>query len=253
MWSGRRGKTSAENSSDATMADIQSRGCEDVLRDFEREAANSNAVLAKLGHVAQRLLSADTEIYGTYQKEVRAGLRLPEGSKWDLLRTLAEATLFEAAAAEIRFAALTLDAKGLFNYGDYVLIFREDMIAHRASVFEENSALFAEKRPEKGASDEFSPGFRAPWEERAKLCVAKLESRIETRTRREEYAKILLSEGKTSASDEFVEVHICGPVTIRTFERVAVRKRTPRVGNKAARRQFRAKLEKYGIALEEIE
>ena len=237
---------------DAAIVDAQSRGCEAIVRDFEQAAGTSAAVLARPGHVVQRLFSADTEIYGTYLKEVRAGLRVPEGTGWDLLRSNADNALFGAAGAEIRFAALTLDAKGLFNYGDHVLFLREDMIAHRASVFEGNSALLVESHRKKAASPEYPPGHRATWQERAKLCVAKLGSKIAPTTKPGEYATILLSAGATSAGDEFVEVHICGPVTIRTFERVALRKRTSRLGKKAARKQFRARLKKYGVALEVI-
>ena len=237
---------------DAAMGDAQSRGCEAVVRDFEQAAANSRAVVARKDFVLQRMLSSDTEILGTYELELRAGLRLPKGEVWDVLRDVAGSTLFGAASTQIRFAALTLDEKGLFNYGDYVLFFREDMIAHRASVLEENSAVFVEHSLKTSGSPEVPPGFRATWQERASLCVAKLASQIGPSTKPGEYAKILLSASKTSADDNFVEVHIFGPVTVRTLDRVAVREQTFLQGSPAGRRKLEADLKNFHITLEVI-
>ena len=237
----------------AAIDNARSQGWEPVLRDFESEVAASAAVLARPGHVVQRLLDSDNLIYATYSQELRAGLRLPRGEKWDSLRPIAANMLFGEGGTRIHFAALTLSSQGLGSYGDHFLFFHENMIAHRTSVFEENSGLFAERNWGTSATLEIPLGLRATWQERARLCVAKLVSKLGPGTKRSEFAKILLSPGKNSDEDEFIEVHIFGPITIRTLARVAMPKKALRPGKKTAEKKFRSMLAKYGVALEVIQ
>jgi hypothetical protein len=97
------------------------------------------------------------------------------------------------------------------------------MIADRASVFEENSALFIERHDIKISRKANLPkGHRATWVERAKLAVAKLHGRIDSATTPDKYSQILLKRGATSGDDDFIEVHIFGPMTVLTMERVIV-------------------------------
>lgn len=115
---------------------------------------------------------------------------------------------FEAASA-----ALSLDGNVLKSYGDCSWVLREDMIAHRASLFEENSVLFMEHHDVAIAEAHKLPrGHRAVWAERSKLCVAKLAAKIGHETTDAEFPKLLLRDGRTPEGDEFVEVHVGGPM-----------------------------------------
>src|SRR6185295_8909257 len=107
------------------------------------------------------------------------------------------------------------------------------MIAHRATVFEENSATFLKRHA-------YEPpiGHRAAWGERGKLCVAKLAARIGPGTPEAQFPGILVRTGATSAEDDFVEVHIWGPMSLRTVERIVVT-RTPK---KALQKALRNRL-----------
>ena len=89
--------------------------------------------------------------------------------------------------------------------------------SYRATVFEENSAQLLKRR-----GYEEPPGSRALWDERAKLCVAKLAEQIEPATPAEDFAGVLLQGGATSGEDRFVEVHIWGSMTHRAFARVTL-------------------------------
>src|SRR5262245_57714593 len=121
------------------------RGAADRLRDFESALGASKAVLSRpLGFLLE-FVQADNVVYATYYKLMRAGIRFPAGEKWDRLRTIADATLFAGFEDEIRFAALSLDGVGVRSYGACSITLRDSMIAHRASVFEENTVLFVEK------------------------------------------------------------------------------------------------------------
>jgi hypothetical protein len=97
------------------------------------------------------------------------------------------------------------------------------------------------------------PGFRATWQERHILCMAKLASQLNSGTQRQEYGKILLTANKNPQIQEFVEVHVWGPMTILTVECVKVRRHTlGRTGTGARRKKFERDLERHGVTLSVI-
>jgi hypothetical protein len=196
-------------------------GAISVLKDFESVTGSATAVIARSANELQRLVTSDHELYATYYQLIEGGTRVPTDDKWDRLRRLADAALFPGYEKHIRFAALTLDGIGLFNYGGCSISLRTDLISHRASVFEKNSILFIELR---GSSllkgKPMVRGYRATWDQRNKLCVAKLYKKIASSTLPAQYSNVLLHQGVTSKEDDFIEVHIWGPMTVRTIAQV---------------------------------
>lgn len=238
---------------DAAIVGSRSRGCESVLRDFERASRMSTAVLARKGFAFEALLDSDSRIYSTFYKECLAGIRLPEGSDWDELRDIADTKLFGQAKANIRFAALTVDEFGATGYGDFHLHLRENMIAHRATVFHTNSALFPERFVGVMPSTGLPLGFRATWMDRHLLCVAKLASQITSGTESQEYGRIMLASSRDPRAEEFIEVHIWGPITIRAVDFVVVRRHIlGRTGTGARRKKLERALTRYGADLKVI-
>jgi hypothetical protein len=235
----------------AAKKDLVARGAASNLNDFEKVIANSRAVISRPHEELLRLVTSDHELYTTYYKLIEAEVRLPTGEKWDVLRAVADSTLFPNYKEQIRFAALTLDGKGLFNYGDCSIVLRPDYIAHRTSVFEENSVLFMKhhKIP-MWKPDKLPLGYRATWEERGNLCVAKLYKSIDANTRPDEYSTLLLEQGGTSEDDQFVEAHIYGPITIRTVERVILDPRLKRRQRATIIKALKEKLSKYGVLID---
>lgn len=230
-------------------SDVSARRADSRLQDFEDAIANSRAVLARSESEVLRLASSDRQLYATYYQMLDAGLRLPEGGQWDVVRVLTDSLLFPGYKKEIRFAALSLDGIGLSNYGSCSIVFRNDMIGHRASVFEENSVMFMERNGIKVSRESEMPkGYRASWDERARLCVAKLYVKIDSATRPDEYSGLLLKQGATSEEDEFIEVHIWGPMTVLTMEQVKVASPVLRPRQRATIvNALRAKLAKHGV------
>jgi len=201
--------------------DARNRGCEEIVRSFEDRAATTQAVIVRPLWETMKLAEGDHQVYSTYHQKTEQELQVPDGSGWDLLRRVGEPALFGEYTREIRFAALTLDGTGVESYGECAWVLRDDMIAHRASVFEENALTFMSRhRIQVAKVDKIPAGYRAAWEERAKLCVAKLAGRINGTTEPRDFAALLVTQGKTSKDDDFVEVHIGGPLTVRAFERV---------------------------------
>jgi len=227
--------------------DALARKSDKVLQEFENALAGSKAVITRYQSEVLRLATSTRQLYGPYYQMIQAGLRLPDGDEWDVLRQLADTLLFPDYKEEIRFGALSLDGGGLPNYGDCSIVLRDVMIADRASVFEENSALFVERHHIKISRKPNMPkGHRATWPERAKLCIAKLHAKIDAATTPDKYSRILLTPGATSEDDEFVEVHIFGPMTVLTMERVIVI--SPKASKRATiTRAIKSKLAKHGV------
>jgi len=174
-------------------------------------------------------------------------VKLPDGAPWDPLRRLADEALFSGYKEKIRFAALSLDGLGLPHYGECTLVLREELIAHRASLLEDNSALLMKR-----LAYNLPEGWRAAWPDRAVLCVAKLTERLQPGTQEAEFAALLLRPGARPEDDEFVEVHIWGPMSSWTFARVVLSH--PATGRKLSKvrvKALRARLASAGITLEE--
>jgi hypothetical protein len=219
------------------------RGAKEKVAQFEEEVAGSKAVMARPMRELDRLIASDQELIPSYYGLLAGQVRLPHGNQWDGLRGIADEALFLGYREHIRFAALSMDGQGLSSYGECSFVLRDRMIGHRASIYEENSAVSMKKHGYKPPA-----GHRATWPERARLCVAKLAGMIHSRTSRSLFAQLLLKTGKTSRKDRFVEVHVWGPMTVRSIERILVKKQR----RQASVKSLRDRLKAFGVELEEI-
>jgi hypothetical protein len=219
--------------------------------DFEKALNKSCAVINRSTTELLRLAGSDFEIYATYY-ELSSSVRMQSGEIWDSRRQSADAIFFTGYHEGIRFASLSLDSIGLSNYGECSWVLRENMIAHRASLFVENTTLFYLKGNIREAKA-VPKGYRAIWADRAKLCVVKLASKIDMATTPAQYSDILMHQGATSADDEIVEVHIFGSMTIRTIEEITFNpvpttiSKTERTMKLAMIEGIKEKLGKYGV------
>ncbi|NBV24227.1 MAG: hypothetical protein EBS05_20205 [Proteobacteria bacterium] len=235
---------------DAAKARATSRGALAQVNEFEVAVGNSRAVLCRAWGEVVRLAFSDNEVYATFYQRTEAGLRIPDGDKWDLLRANADNTLFgDEGKKQVRFGALSLDGTGVERYGECSVTPKESMIAHRASLIEENSVAFMKRHGVTAANDYAMPmGHQADWSARATLAVAKLADQITPATTSTDYSRCLLAAGPDGWTDHFMEVHIWGPLTIRSMERVTVRhwQNKPR---KSEVQALREKLQGYNVTL----
>ena len=137
----------------------------------------------------------------------------------DLQRRIADSIMFPYYEEQIRFATLSLNGVGATAYGDCSIVLREVAISERATVFEENSVLFCERRG-LGVAKPLPPGYRATWEDRGILATAKLESRLVPATSAAEFPTILVG----ATGQDFVEVHIYGALDRGSIQRIVARK-----------------------------
>jgi hypothetical protein len=227
-------------------------GCTGVAEAFEEAVKRSKAVVARALGEVERLAASDCECFSTYYKQVEAELRLPDDSRWGPMRQIAEEALFPEYKREIRFASLTLDDQGLPSYGNCFIVLRTSMIAHRSSVYDGNNVLLMAQRDLRFSEQlNLPPGYRATWEDRARLSLAKLGARLEPRMTPEQFPALLQHPGKSTADDDLVEVHIYGPITIRAVEKVILTKQDQGRAARTKRRIWAQKLDKdYGVKLE---
>ncbi len=239
-------------------AEAGKRGVEAVFDSFSAKTGSARAVWCKPWGEVQRLAVDDKQGAGTYYQQIEAQMRVPDSDEWDALRRVTDAALFPGYEEQIRFAALSLDHTGPKSYGPITMTFRDDFIAHRASVFDENTVVFMIRRDVKLKDAARTVlGYRAPWDSRGKLAATKLGAKLSTSTPEDAFAGVLLQQGPSSKDENFVEVHIYGPVTIRSIERVdvdleAVKKREKAKPAKARLAQLRERLHKHRVELKEL-
>jgi len=195
------------------------RKCRKILEQFGLAVLGSKAVISRSLSVVQDLIESDRRTYTNFQRQIAYGARVAEDNQVDRVRTQFEAALFPNFHQDVLFAMLSLNNDGLVGYGSYALILKENMIAHRASVFEENMLTLSAKQGFL-LHEAIPPGFRAVWEERHTLAKAKLHSEIGPETSEADFAAILVRDRGGPGNSDFIEVHIYGPLNRYTIERV---------------------------------
>ncbi len=223
-------------------------GMEARLREYETLVAASEAVIGMSFATLQRFAWSEEEVYRPFYEDVTAGARLPGGDAWDRLRSVADTlVLGEQNRCHVRCAALTLTGHALAHDGECSLLLREEMIGHRASVFEENTVLFMH-RHDLHAGSPVPAGCRAIWADRARLAVAKTAG-SRSRLAGKDYAGLLLRPSRDEKQDHLLEVHLHGSLTVRAVRAVVIRAWADRPPPAAHIRLVAEKLAQFGISL----
>lgn len=195
------------------------RGAGRVLAEFGLAVAGSHAVLARGLGTLDNFVKSENLLYISYHPQVRSGARIPEENKWDLGRTSAESTVNPFFFEDITFACVSLNGIGPNGYGDYHITLKDKFIDQRTTVFEENVFSFC-ARHRVISGEPAPPGYRATWDQRDRLAMAKLHPSISATTSGAEFPGILVTSGNHSGDGEFVEAHIFGPLHRSAIERV---------------------------------
>lgn len=218
-----RRDSSRESSPCARLHDAEvsttARHCKDVLDRFGAAVLGSRAVISRSLAIVQELVESDKRTYVGFHKQLAAGARVAEDNKFDRIRTQVESALFPNFHSEIIFGCLSLGGSRLTGYGEYAMVIKDKMIAHRATVFDENPITLS-KKLKLSLTDPFPPGYRAVWSERDSLAKAKLHSDINSDTKDDDFPHILLNDRGGTADSDFIEVHIFGPLNQQSIERV---------------------------------
>jgi hypothetical protein len=176
----------------------------------------------------RQFFTKQKSLYRDYASQQAAGMRLMAAEADHKRRMVAEAFLFPGYEGKIVYAALSLDGDGLFSYGPCAMSLKTAAYQDRTTVMEDNSFQIAQ-RPEVAAAiwNDAAPrpvGYRATWDERHKLAVAKLGDRVSDGMSDADQASLLLKSDGNRANDDFMETHIFGGFGCPAVDGVRVRR-----------------------------
>ena len=148
--------------------------------------------------------------YRNYHQRVESGERNPAAPDNASRREMVGARLFPSYQANIQYAALSPDGRGLGSYGSIAVGWDVTpyYLGQRAVLIEENSYVFFERHGLGNPETAIPSGFRAIWEDRVMLATAKHGEQLTTSTPDEELAKLLLHSADDRSDDEFIEILI---------------------------------------------
>jgi len=190
---------------------VKAAGCERNWNDFGRNVLNSKVVICKSFGFVYNLIERGLLIV-SYYKEVESKMRNPEDNEYDGMRSSVDETLFPYYKDEIIFGALTLNDIGVNSFGACSIILKEKMINKRTSLFEMNSLHFF-KINRLVAGQSIMPGYRSSWNNREKLAMTKLRTKISSSTDESLHPQILLDqEGSSDKNADYIEAHIYGEI-----------------------------------------
>jgi len=221
----------------------EANGCLANVKQFESALKASFAVISTDIHILRQLVVGTKGLYQNYASLVQADVRKSAPPEDDRRRRTAESILFDGYAGKIVYAAVSLDGMGLKSYGNCAIVLRDVAVEKRATVLEENSFVFVEKRCT--VRGEVPAGYKAVWQERDKLGVAKLASRIGKTTPASEFPALVLHNGTDREDDDYLEVQIYGVFDGNAIQ--SVKATIPKRGElRAVARVVKAYLEKAG-------
>lgn len=216
------------------------------LEEFSQAGKDTHAVVAIGLDCLAGFVTNNDVLYSSYALLVSSEIRKAASSQNDKKRRGIEGFLFGSYAAEIRYAALSLDGKGLSSYGRFTLVLKDIAVKARATLLEENSYKFYDKFKAEIANN-IPPGYRAVWGERNKLMVTKLADLITDTTTSDDFPCILLSCTGDRATDKFIEVHIYSAFDNAAVEIVVGNSRNSSKADNAQLAAVKEKLFKKGV------
>lgn len=203
---------------DDACRDLQARGCDPIRIEFEQTIRSESrpVICRNWGAIASITERLDL-LFRTYYEKVEAGERQPQDNGFDIARQAVDATFFPYFFKNVNFAALSLNRRGPTSYGDCHFTFNERAISHRTTVFEENTLVFCAKH--KVIVGNAPPnGYLSTWEDRSRLAVCKLGKQFTNGTNSDEFADILVKQTGKTDTDEFLECHLFGRLSISNVE-----------------------------------
>jgi hypothetical protein len=230
---------------DLELASIKVRGLLEITNTFETAVQNAKVVMGRSVLQFVSLIDGDNALLNTYYQQVASSSRVAENNMFDPKRPTVESISHPHYYESIHYAALSLNGKGTLGYGGAHIVFKSEYIEKRTTFFEENPFLLLTKL-KLIASESLPEGYRSTWEDKGKLAVCKLHSKITDDTNTiEEFQDILLG----SASGDFIEANIYGKIHKAIFKEVSFISHN--TTDKALIKAYTKKIRNAGITINE--
>ena len=210
----------------------EANGTGEVFRQFRDAVQQQGSVVIALPAAVARNMVVDSRtIYVNYERLVHAGVRTAAVFAEDSHRRAVAGSLFGGYAESICYGVLSLTGAGLPTYGDIFCRLRAVTVELRASLLEENSYSFVNRRKPR-IDDPIPAGYRAPWHGRHILAAAKLGPRLRPENTITDWQELLVwSDGVDRTQDEFIEVHLFEGFNLYSIESlVPVKRKRSREG-----------------------
>jgi hypothetical protein len=116
--------------------------------------------------------------------------------------------IYPGYGKHLHYGVMSPDCRGLGNYGPVALRWRvlPHYLQTRATLLEDNEYKFFDDHALAGRGAKVPAGYRAIWEDRSRLAVAKLAPRLNSSTGVAELSGLLMESGADRSSDRFIEV-----------------------------------------------
>lgn len=213
-------KTKLVSRYQAALAECRRRGCEETAQQFTESCTEAVAVFACSLQRLHRQVASGTDVFETFYDLDRLRLQTSEPGEfdWGRLRPQAEIELLGSHVHldKLHYACLSLDGLGLSSYGDCLVVLANHMVGHRTTCFEGNSAVIYAK------DHDFSGYLRCDWANRHVIATAVFAHRIDHGTEVSDFPSLLVEVAGRAADDSFIEAHVFGPMTARTFQSVRI-------------------------------
>ena len=198
--------------------DATTRGLATLLVKLEALATSSQPVIAMGFAACDDILRSGK--YRNYDQRVESGERDPAKAPDHADRQMVGARLFPQYGKHIHYAALSPDGRGLTRYGTVAVRWKvtDFYLGRRVSLLEENSFTFYDHHGLGARGAVIPPGYRATWEERGKLVIAKLAARLTAATSEGSLAGLLLQAGGTRIDHDYVEIAIFADTGLDTVD-----------------------------------
>jgi len=182
--------------------------------------------------VAKLLVTDPRNTYANLETLTGSGVRRAPAPEHDRHRRAVAALLFGIFGERICYGALSLNEHGLPTYGEIHCRLRDIAVQDRATFLETNSYRFVREKDIKPGA-RIPPGFRAAWDNRGQLALAKLVGSLQRKQTAADWQAILIKpDARDRSNDEFIEAHI-----YESFDINAVEEMVQVVGKRLSRDQ----------------
>jgi hypothetical protein len=194
---------------DASRSQASVFGCSKEFSDLEAIVEKKSGVVVSMpAGVARNLFENPNFLYTNYERLVGVNARRPADADNDRQRWAVGGLLFGSYADCIVYGALSLTKDGVGTYGDVHCRLRSVTIKKRTSFLETNSYRFVRDHGI-NAGGNLPVGYRACWQHRQNLVLAKLSNRLSPGQTESDWQAILIqSDSQNRENDDFVEAHI---------------------------------------------